>query len=64
MEQTSDIADHCLSFALSDSNDTKLKQPCNHLHNKFCQSCEQLKDTLKCIKEDISKLSKGDDDLL
>ena len=64
MEQTSSIADHCLSFALSDSNEVVLQQPCDHLHDKFCQSCGQLKNTLNEIKEDIRKLSKSDDDLL
>ena len=64
MEKTSSIADHCLSFALSDSNEVVLQQPCDHLHDKFCQSCGQLKNTLNEIKEDIKKLSKSDDDLI
>lgn len=64
VQQSSCIADHCLSFALSDSNETRLQQPCDHLHDKFCQSCEQLKSTLSEMGEHIKLLRKNDDDLL
>ncbi|CAB4007871.1 Hypothetical predicted protein, partial [Paramuricea clavata] len=35
--QASTTADHCLSFALSDSKDKSLTQKCDHPHNQFCQ---------------------------
>ena len=62
--QTSSTADHCLSFALSDSKEKGLQEPCDHPHDKSCQSCEQLKTTLNELKDQIKILADKDDDLL
>ncbi|CAB4013395.1 Hypothetical predicted protein, partial [Paramuricea clavata] len=61
--QTSSTADHCLSLALSDSKEKRLHEPCDHPHDKSCQSCEQLK-TLNELKDQTKILADKDDDLL
>lgn len=64
MSRTSSTADHCLSFALSDSQEPKLQQPCDHPHDDVCQSCEQLGTTLDEMEKQIKCLANNDDDLL
>ena len=43
---TSEIADHCRGFALSDPIDKKYQYPCDHDHKNRCNSCEDLKTVL------------------
>jgi hypothetical protein len=62
--QTSSTADHCLSFALSDSKKKGLQEPYNHPHDKPCQSSVQLKTILNELKDQIKILADKDDDLL
>ena len=64
--QGSTTADHCLSFALSDSKDKSLTQKCDHPHNQFCQSCEKLKSTLSEVKSLVNTtvIAEDKDDLL
>ncbi len=62
--QTSNTADHCLAFALSDPVEKELQDPCDHPHDKFCLSCGQLKTTMNEIKDQIKHLADKDDDLL
>ena len=63
MEEKSDIPDHCMSFALSDSSDASLQQHCDDHHDSSCQSCEELKTTILEIKQQIQQLASNDDDL-
>ena len=48
---TSEIADHCRVFALSDPKDKKFQQVCDHQHTKTCSNCEELKTMLNSFKQ-------------
>ncbi|CAG2246694.1 unnamed protein product [Mytilus edulis] len=47
----SEIGDHCLMYALSDSIHPQIAHPCQHQHNLVCVSCEQLKDATLSIQK-------------
>ena len=49
MESTN-IADHCSTYALSDSKEDPFKGTCNHLHDQCCMQCEILKEVLESIE--------------
>ena len=38
------VADHCRSYALSDSADSDFQDHCNHSHNESCAQCCQLQE--------------------
>lgn len=38
----SQVADHCLKFALSDGAHSHYESNCNHDHNQLCDRCFQL----------------------
>ena len=40
------MADHCSSYALSDSTENLLAIRCDHSHDEHCLACEQLKSVL------------------
>ena len=44
------IADHCSTYALSDSKEDPFKSTCNHSHDKRCMQCETLKDVLEKVE--------------
>ncbi|CAH3146260.1 unnamed protein product, partial [Porites lobata] len=43
-------ADHCSTYALSDSKEDPFKSTCNHSHDKRCMQCETLKDVLEKVE--------------
>ncbi|VDI15793.1 Hypothetical predicted protein [Mytilus galloprovincialis] len=47
----SEIGDHCLMYALSDSIHPQIAHPSQHQHNLVCVSCEQLKDATLSIQK-------------
>ena len=49
----SQCADHCCTYALSDSK-LEFKKKCSHKHNVTCDRCEMLKNTLFQIKTAVS----------
>ena len=49
----SQCADHCCTYALSDSK-LEFKKKCSHKHNVTCDRCEMLKNTLFEIKTAVS----------
>ena len=61
---STNIADHCIQFALSDTAEKALQSDCTHAHDTFCNSCEQLKITCFEIGEQIKSLCQDDDDML
>ena len=61
---SSKTANHCIQFALSDPKESALQQKCDHAHNEFCQSREQLKSIIHEVGEKIKQLCHDDDDLL
>lgn len=58
VSDASNVADHCLVYALSDKKETLFCSECNHdLHDHSCPSCEELKSTLACIKSSVTNVS-------
>lgn len=49
MESTN-IADHCSTHALSDSKEDHFKGTCSHSHDQYCMQCEILKEVLESIE--------------
>ncbi|XP_062618873.1 uncharacterized protein LOC134280478 [Saccostrea cucullata] len=48
--ETSDVADHCRRYALSDCSKL-FSLECNHDHTNFCEACEQLKEVVGDVKQ-------------
>ena len=48
--ESATIADHCSTYALSDSKEDPFKSTCNHSHDKRCMQCETLKDVLEKVE--------------
>ncbi|CAH3168535.1 unnamed protein product, partial [Pocillopora meandrina] len=46
----SNVADHCVLFALSDSSDADYQQQCSHQHTHLCGRCQSLQETLAKIE--------------
>ena len=44
------MADHCLSFALSDPRDGQFQQKCFHDHSEICSECFKLNEVLDNIE--------------
>ena len=59
------IADHCMSFALSDPSDSCFQQKCQHTHGDHCFQCEELGtflDEIQVAVEEASFHTKNDHD--
>ncbi len=54
-KMTSPVADHCRTFALSDSEDPKFQVTCNHNHDQVCQNCQIIKNTLEVIQNLVAE---------
>ena len=50
MSESSPVADHCSTHALNDSKDADYSTPCDHIHDKACSHCEELKDVLQNVE--------------
>ena len=48
--ESATIADHCSTYALSDSKEDPFKSTCNHSHDKRGMQCETLKDVLEKVE--------------
>ncbi|KAK3729705.1 hypothetical protein QZH41_015430, partial [Actinostola sp. cb2023] len=61
--RSSQVADHCMLFSLSDSSDTDYVQVCNHTHPDTCEQCQDLVSTLSEIENATNEanLSTQDD---
>lgn len=61
----STIADHCMTYALSDSRDSSFRQRCQQVHEEHCSECDSmnsvLNETIEFIEQD-SFPSKDDSD--
>lgn len=57
LKGASRIADHCMTFALSDPKDSDFKKACAHDHDLRCERCESLKIVLKDIREQLESAS-------
>ena len=49
-------------FALSDSTNADLRQPCDHKHEDVCEQCENLNSTLAAISEAVARAPFHTDD--
>lgn len=49
----SKVADHCQTFALSDSLHPEFAVTCQHHHDLVCVTCEQMKDVLSSLMKTI-----------
>ena len=56
-EDSSPCKDHCQKFALSDPVERDFKEECDHGHHLRCYRCEDLKDVLDDIKQQILESS-------
>ncbi|KAM7436343.1 hypothetical protein ABFA07_013842 [Porites harrisoni] len=59
------IADHCMSYALSDPSDSCFQQKCQHTHGDHCFQCEELGtvlDEIQVAVEEASFPTKDDHD--
>jgi len=54
--EESEVPDHCLGYALSDS-DNSFSNTCNHQHEMVCSSCEILKRALNTIENAVAECS-------
>ena len=58
--RSSNIADHCCAYALSDSKGHNFAQHCDHKHDELCIECSKLTNTLKETERFIeTKTDKG-----
>ena len=61
----STVADHCMTYALSDTSDSSFRQQCQHVHDEHCRECENLDavlDEVHTFFEWVSLPSKDDCD--
>ncbi|XP_078352229.1 uncharacterized protein LOC144636901 [Oculina patagonica] len=49
------VADHCSSYALSDSKNSELSSLCSHDHSLKCSKCESISEVLCCIERYLTK---------
>ena len=59
VSQRSTVADHCRHYALSDPDDSHYQSECDHQHDKLCDRCSMLTDTLKCIEDALQERSEN-----
>ena len=52
----SEVADHCLTFSLSDPKNSCFQGKCNHNHDEVCYECNKLTGVLSTIKEVCAEL--------
>lgn len=52
----SEVADHCLTFSLSDPKNSCFQGKCNHNHDEVCYECNKLTGVLSTIKEACAEL--------
>ena len=58
MSDESTCPDHCLKFALSDPNDSDLKEQCAHEHTTLCGECDGITIRLDKIEHVIKSKDK------
>ena len=62
MVESSSIADHCRTYALSDSTDPDFQACCSHPHNESCTQCCQLQEVLTTLESECSHALCNDED--
>ena len=64
MVESSNIADHCRTYALSDATDSDFQGHCNHPHNEACAQCCKLQEVLSTLESECSALICNEEDKL
>ena len=54
MSNSSSVPDNCRAFALSDPRDPAYQCLCDHDHNKACDRCDLLSETLLDIEAGLA----------
>ena len=62
MVESSSTADHCRTYALSDSTDPDFQAYCSHPHNESCTQCCQLQEVLTTLESECSHALCNDED--
>ena len=52
--ETAACPDHCRKFALSDEQDAAFQESCSHQHSETCDDCQNLRNVLDEVKNQIS----------
>ena len=52
--QSSTVADHCRTFALSDPDNASFRGECYHLHNDTCERCASLHSALAGVESALA----------
>ena len=55
LSTSSEVAEHCFVYSLSDRADHGLQKKCDHSHEKVCLQCENLKEVLEVIATAVEK---------
>ena len=55
ISNSSQVADHCSVFSLSDSSDPDYRQHCDHSHEEICDMCHCLDATLMEIEHAVNE---------
>ncbi|CAF1548365.1 unnamed protein product [Adineta ricciae] len=61
ISRSSNVADHCCVYALSDPKNRDFAQDCDHQHDEFCIECSNLTDTLNEIEKLLGEIGKDKD---
>ena len=60
--ESSSIADHCRTYALSDSTDSDFQACCDHPHNESCAQCCQLLEVLTTLESECSHALRNEEE--
>lgn len=55
ISESSECADHCIAFALSDPKNPEFSQPCQHSHTKICENCNKIEELSVKFNEAINE---------
>lgn len=62
VSSSSNVADHCINYALSDPSEKAHAVQCDHTHDEFCASCEQLKSVINDLQSFLGCVELSDED--
>ena len=53
VSESTAVADHCSTYALSDVTNSQLQTPCQHAHGQSFSQCEDLRSVLQNIEKHL-----------
>ena len=60
ISESSQVAEHCRTFSLSDERNLEFKQACQHEHDQLCTNCEQIHELLRGVNSLLKDLDHGE----